>query len=64
MPTALELMVAPGSVATRSAPSVEIATMPCEVVPVTVAEFPTTILSKPVPLVRALIPTLLPDTLP
>ena len=64
MPTALELMVTPDSVVTFSAPSVEIATIPCEVMPVIVAEFPTTILSKPVPLVRALIPTLLPDTLP
>ncbi len=59
-----ELMVTPLNVVTFTEPSVEIATIPVEVVPVIVAELPTSILSEPVPLVWALIPMLLPETLP
>src|SRR6266566_9789901 len=64
IPTAPELMVTPGSVVMSTAPNVETAKTPCDVVPVIVAALPTTILSKLAPLVRAKIPWVLPDTLP
>src|SRR3954453_16017644 len=64
MPVAPELMITPDVVLMFNAPKVEIAWMPFDVVPVTVAPPPTAILRGPVPAMRALIPTVLPDTLP
>ena len=63
MPVAPELTITPDVVLMFNAPKVEIAWMPFDVVPVTVAPPPIAILRGPVPPMRALIPTV-PDTLP
>ena len=62
MPLVPALISKPGVVVILTAPNVEIAEMPLDVVPV--IEPPATIWSGAVPLVRAPIPTVWPDTLP
>ncbi len=51
MPTAAELTVTPDVVVTSIAPNVEIAEIPCDVVPMMVGPLPITMLSGPAPLV-------------